>query len=204
MDVDWAFQILRRRLGGDDVARSDLESAINLKKVRLLWRDGSVPGWELDPPQTLSVDATRSTRLLLDEGHAIILTRDPSGHTGECILDGETWYYNGNFFFEIPDEDLVARWSIFAHALDRAMDERGLKAVAEPPAAAGTKPRLNEDKHPRDAVVHLLDACAANGIKLPINRKARLEEINKLLPQKVSLSTLRRAEKLRETRPSLA
>jgi hypothetical protein len=135
--VDEVFQILRRHLDGDETARGELEYKIHRRKVHLLWWDTTVPGWEYDPPQTLSADAARLTRLRLDEGYAIILTRDPSGHPAEFILNGETWYHNGNLHYVIPHDDLVARWPIFAEALDRARTAAGLTAKPD-----GVSPRV--------------------------------------------------------------
>ena len=132
MDVDSAFQVLRRHFVRDCRARGQLESAIHAREVGLLWWDTSVPGWEHDPPQTLSADAARLTRLRLDEGHAIVCTRDPSGRPAELILNGETWYYNGNLFFVIPNDDLVARWPIFAQALDQEVAAVSAELTAKP------------------------------------------------------------------------
>ena len=83
-EIDNAFQLLCRHLGGTEEARKELEGAIHMGKAGLLRWDTSVPGWEYDPPKTLSADATRLMRLWLDEGHAIIMTHNPSG--GNVVL----------------------------------------------------------------------------------------------------------------------
>jgi hypothetical protein len=50
-EIDNAFQLLCRHLGGTEVALEELEGAIHTGKVRLLRWDTSVPGWEYDPPK---------------------------------------------------------------------------------------------------------------------------------------------------------
>ena len=72
-------------------------------------------------------------RLWVDEGHAIILTRNPSGRPAECIMNGETWYWDGNLHYVIPHDDLVALWSIFAQAVDQEV-----ATVSAPTSDRGT------------------------------------------------------------------
>jgi hypothetical protein len=129
-EVDDAYQLLCRHLGSSEVARVELERPINEGKLRLLRWDTTLPGWQHDSPQLASRDAARLTRLGLDDGHGIVLTRDPSGRPAEFILNGETWYYNGNLHYVIPHDDLVAQWPFFAEALDQ-QGAAGLTAKPE-------------------------------------------------------------------------
>jgi hypothetical protein len=192
--VDGAFQVLRRHLGGDEVARGDLESTIHTVQVRLLRWDTSVPGWEYDPPQTVSADAARLTRLRLDEGHAIILTRDPSGRPAECILNGETWYYNGNLHYVIPYDDLVARWPIFAQALDQEVADVSAPFTAKPEgvsprvwAVAGLLDKLDQSRGSSDAGIAVSEL---------------LKSVKDIAPKGISVSetTLREARRFRKDR----
>jgi hypothetical protein len=190
--VDDAFQVLRRHLGGDEVARGDLESNVQTVQVHLLRRDTSMPGWEYDPPQTLSADAARLTRLLLDEGYAIILTPDPSGHPAECILNGETWYHNGNMHYVIPHDDLVAHWPIFTEALDHQFG--AARAPAKPEgvssrvwAVAGLLDKLDQSRGSSDAGIAVTTL---------------LESVRGIAPNGISVSetTLREARRFRKDR----
>jgi hypothetical protein len=196
--VDDAFQLLCRHLGAVEVARRELEYEIHGGKVRLLRWDTSVPGWEHDAPQPLSADAARLTRLRLDEGYAIILTRDPIGRPAECILNGETWYHNGNLHYVIPHDDLVARWSIFAKALDQRV-----AAVSAPMTAGLTgKP---EGVSPRVwAVAGLLDTLdqARGSSDAGIGVSHLLAAVRAIAPEGITVSetTLREARRFRKDR----
>jgi hypothetical protein len=149
-----------------------------------------MPGWEYDPPQTVSADAARLTRLRLDEGHAIILTRDPSGRPAECILNGETWYYNGNLHYVIPYDDLVARWPIFAQALDQEVAAVTAKPEGVSPrvwAVAGLLDKLDQSRGSSDAGIAVSEL---------------LKSVKGIAPKGISVSetTLREARRFRKDR----
>jgi len=198
--VDETFQVLHRHLDGVEVARAELECAINARKrkVRLLRWDTRVPGWWHDPPQTLSADAARLTRLELDDGHAIILTRDPSGHTAECILNGETWYLNENFHYAVPHDDLVARWPFFTQALDQEV------AAVSAPTAAGLTAKP-EGVSPRvwavaGLLVKLDQSRGSSDAGIAVSEL--LKSVKNIAPKGISVSetTLREARRFRKDR----
>jgi hypothetical protein len=173
-----------------------------------------MPGWEYDPPQTVSADAARSTRLRLDEGHAIILTRDPSGRPAECILNGETWYYNGNLHYVIPYDDLVARGRSSPRLLIRRslLSPQSRKACRRVWAVAGLLDKLDQSRGSSDAgiaVSELLKSVkdiAPKGSRCPRQRCAKpgaFEKIVRLIAGNVQPENVRQGAVVRKLKSTL-